>query len=50
MGNGVLTIQHQVNSRGCFLQLVEFGNGRRGLLVIPKGLKGKGLEDFALLP
>lgn len=48
MDNKVLNIQCQVNSKGCFLQLAEFGNGRRrGFLVIPEGSKGNVWEGFA---
>ncbi|XP_035540151.1 uncharacterized protein LOC118344192 [Juglans regia] len=43
MGNGVLIIEHHINTRGSFLQLSEFRNGKRkGLLVIPEGLKCSG--------
>lgn len=35
LGNEVLTIHCHVNSRGCFLQLAEVGNERRGFFGYP---------------
>lgn len=48
VGNGVLTLQHHINSRGSFLHLEEFCNGRmRGSLMVLEGTKGSGWEGFA---
>ncbi|KAF5456983.1 hypothetical protein F2P56_021124 [Juglans regia] len=47
MGNGVLIIQHHINVRGRFMQLSEFRNGRKGLLVIPEDTNGIGWKGFA---
>ncbi|KAG6676787.1 hypothetical protein I3842_15G169000 [Carya illinoinensis] len=48
VGNGMFTIQLLRNSRGHYLLLEEYNNGRRrGSVIIPEGLKGNGWEGFA---
>ncbi|XP_040997269.1 uncharacterized protein LOC121243239 [Juglans microcarpa x Juglans regia] len=47
MGNEVLIIQHHINARGNFLQLLDFWNGmRKGLLVILEDANGIGWKGF----
>lgn len=46
-GNRVFIIQCHANPKGHFLQLDMYGNCRkRGSLIIPKGLNGRGWKDF----
>ncbi|KAG6680391.1 hypothetical protein I3842_13G039400 [Carya illinoinensis] len=48
MGNGLFTLQLLRNSRGRYLLLEDFINGRRrGSLIIPEGVKGSGWEGFS---
>lgn len=48
VGNEGITIQRHVNSRGYFLHLAEFRNGRRrrSSLIVPEGSKGSGWKEF----